>query len=220
MLASRIEISDVKHYCAHSVAQHAAVADAASRPQDRCVFESWRFSSAIPISRCGAAKRQPVGRAFHVKASTIPAMSFNKLDIVQLAGSEPFHLNGQALPFDVLAFWRWSSSALVSNAMRGVLAEYLVARDLGVAQAARVEWDAYDLRTQQGLRVEVKSAAYLQSWKQAKRSRICFDIEPKQGWNAETNEYSTERRRQADVYVFALLNHHDKATLDPLNLAQ
>ncbi len=147
-------------------------------------------------------------------------MSFNKLDVVQLDGSEPFHLNGQTLPFDVLTFWRWSSSDLVSNAMRGVLAEYLVARDLGVAQAARVEWDAYDLRTQQGLRVEVKSAAYLQSWKQPKLSRICFDIEPKQGWNAETNEYSTERRRQADVYVFALLNHQDKVTLDPLNLAQ
>lgn len=40
------------------------------------------------------------------------------------------------------------------------------------------------------------------------------------GWDADTNEYSTERKRQADVYVFALLSHRDKATLDPLNVAQ
>jgi hypothetical protein len=29
-----------------------------------------------------------------------------------------------------------------------------------------------------------------------------------------------EPRRQADVYVFALLAHQDKGTIDPLNVAQ
>lgn len=40
------------------------------------------------------------------------------------------------------------------------------------------------------------------------------------GWEATTNTYSTQRKRQADVYVFALLAHYDKATLDPLNVSQ
>ena len=31
---------------------------------------------------------------------------------------------------------------------------------------------------------------------------------------------AVEARRQADVYVFALLAHQDKTTLDPMNLAQ
>jgi hypothetical protein len=31
---------------------------------------------------------------------------------------------------------------------------------------------------------------------------------------------SLERKRQADVYVFCLLAHKDKATLDPLDLSQ
>jgi hypothetical protein len=34
------------------------------------------------------------------------------------------------------------------------------------------------------------------------------------------NTYGTERKRQADVYVFCLLAHKDKPTLDPLDLAQ
>lgn len=104
--------------------------------------------------------------------------------------------------------------------MRGQLAEYLVAYALGVAGGTRVEWDSYDLRTISGIKVEVKSSAYLQSWHQTKPSVISFGIRPTYALEADTNVYSTELKRQADVYVFALLAHQDKATLDPLNVAQ
>jgi hypothetical protein len=70
------------------------------------------------------------------------------------------------------------------------------------------------------VKVEVKSAAYLQSWRQTRLSAICFDVRPTVGWDASTNEVGSERKRQADVYVFALLKHQEKATLDPLNVAQ
>src|SRR5215213_7785715 len=43
-----------------AAAQQAAVADAATRPQDRAVFESRYHPIAISIYRCGAAKRQSV----------------------------------------------------------------------------------------------------------------------------------------------------------------
>lgn len=68
--------------------------------------------------------------------------------------------------------------------------------------------------------MEVKSSASLQSWSQTRPSPIKFDIEPKTGWYAETNTYVTERKRQADVFVFCVLAHTDKATVDPLNLDQ
>ena len=44
-------------------AQPGAVADAALRPQDRCVFEVQKWPNAFPIYWCGAAKRQDVGRS-------------------------------------------------------------------------------------------------------------------------------------------------------------
>ena len=50
--------------------------------------------------------------------------------------------------------------------MRGVVAEYLVAQALGVAGGVREEWAPYDVDAPGGIRVEVKSAAYIQSWNQ------------------------------------------------------
>lgn len=146
--------------------------------------------------------------------------TLDALIVTKKTGAEHFHADGQVLPFDVLRFWQWSSSDLVGNTMRGMLAEYLVACALGVADGIRVEWDAYDLVTEQGIKVEVKSAAYLQSWYQKQLSGISFDIRPTTGWDASANTTSAIRRRQADVYVFALLHHQHKATLDPLNVEQ
>ncbi len=104
--------------------------------------------------------------------------------------------------------------------MRGILAEYLVARALGDTEAARAEWDPFDATTEDGIRVEVKSSAYLQSWHQNRLSRISFSTRPTFAWEAETNLLAEERKRQADVYVFCLLDHKEQATVDPLDLAQ
>ena len=148
------------------------------------------------------------------------SVGFGALTVTRKSGTERFHMAKRHLPFCLLDFWQWSASDLVSNAMRGVLAEYLVAQDLGLAGGVRVEWDAYDLKTANGVKVEVKSAAYLQTWYQAKPSAISFGIQPTIGWDASTNEYATTRQRQADIYVFAVLHHLQKATLDPLDMDQ
>ncbi|MGH3902484.1 MAG: hypothetical protein ACRDTA_30350 [Pseudonocardiaceae bacterium] len=135
-------------------------------------------------------------------------------------GDDRFTLQGQDVGANLLGFWRWSCSDLVGNVMRGVLAEYIVGLTLEcVDGGVRPEWDATDLCFQ-GCRVEVKSSASLQSWSQTKLSPIKFDIEPKTGWYADTNTYATERKRQADVFVFCVLTHTDKATVNPLNLDQ
>jgi hypothetical protein len=141
------------------------------------------------------------------------------LNVARKTGNEPFVAGGAPLDFHLIDFWQWAASDLTSNALRGVLAEYLVARALGAHNGTRTAWDSCDLRTE-NFAVEVKSAAYLQTWFQTKRSKISFDIGPKRGWDATTNVTGTVPERAADLYVFALLHHQDKPTLDTLNTDQ
>lgn len=144
-----------------------------------------------------------------------------RLTIMRKTGQELFHANGQALGFDLLSFWQWTASDLVSNATRGRPAEYIVAQALGLATAdVREEWAAFDLQTPSGIKIEVKSASYVQSWHQVKPSPVMFVVPKTRAWEAATNVQSREARRQADVYVFALLAHTDKTTIDPLNINQ
>jgi hypothetical protein len=127
------------------------------------------------------------------------------IEVPQKTGNEKFCENGKPQDNSLLSFWQWSSSDIVGNAMRGVIAEYIVASAMGVTDGTRVEWDAYDVETTEGIRVEVKSAAYIQSWAQKKLSNIQFGIRPTQNENSPT----TEAIRQADVYVFCLLANKD-----------
>lgn len=136
------------------------------------------------------------------------------------SGDEPFTEHGRPVGKSLIDFWRWSSSDLLGNAMRGVIAEYLVALAVGSDNGARIEWDAYDIKTESGLLIEVKSSAYLQSWRQSKLSAIRFGISPTYGWSSEANVTSTAQARQADVYVFCVLAHKEKSTVDPLNTDQ
>ncbi|MFJ9933679.1 hypothetical protein ACIRSJ_11165 [Streptomyces virginiae] len=134
-------------------------------------------------------------------------------------GDEPLHLHGTAHG-TVLGFWAWAYSGLAGNTLRGALAEYIVALALGAAGEMRVDWDTVDLRLPDGPRVEVKSAAYLQDWAQSRPSAISFSIAPAEGWDPVTGATDPERLRRSDVYVFCLLEHLDKPTLDPLDLSQ
>lgn len=135
-------------------------------------------------------------------------------------GQENFISNSANLDFNLLDFWSWSQSNLLDNTLRGVLAEFIVAKALSIKSAHRVEWDAYDLITNSGLKIEVKSSAYLQSWKQKKLSNISFGIQRTRGWNADLNEYTNFIERQADVYVFCVLHHQVEQTVNPMDMDQ
>ncbi|MDX3114963.1 hypothetical protein [Streptomyces scabiei] len=141
------------------------------------------------------------------------------LAITRRKSSEPIQAGGETVG-RLGDFWSWAYSDLANNTMRGVLAEYLVAVALGAAIGTRTEWDTVDIRTPEKRRVEVKSAAYLQSWAQPRPSKIEFGIAPASGWDAQTGVTSAEVMRRSDVYVFCLLHHQDKQTLDPLDLDQ
>ena len=137
-------------------------------------------------------------------------------------GEDAIHRSGEPLPLKVLDFWQWSVSDLLSNLTRGRLAEFLVAHALGinVRTGVRNEWDAFDLTTPNGVKVEVKSAAYLQSWHQKRLSNVGWRVGPTRGWEASTNVFSPEARWQADVYVLALFEQREKAGVDPLDVTR
>ena len=101
-----------------------------------------------------------------------------EIEITKLSGEEKFRDGSNNLDFNLLSFWLWSSSDVVSNATRGILAEYMVGKALGCIKEEdiRDEWGAYDLATQAGGRIEVKSAAYVQSWQQSRLSKISFNV--------------------------------------------
>ena len=123
------------------------------------------------------------------------------MNIKKLNNSEPIVGSSHLTIGD---FWSWAYSDILSNRNRSVFAEFLVASALGITDNPRIEWDAVDLRYQD-ISIEVKSAAYIQSWKQEKLSSIIFDISKKKSWDAETNQVFRESVRSADMYVFCLL---------------
>lgn len=120
----------------------------------------------------------------------------------------------------VLDFWQWAYSDMLSNAERGVFAEWLVSKALSANSGIRTEWDRYDVLTPSGIKVEVKSSGYLQSWNQSKLSKLIFGIAPTFGWDKETNVYDKECKRQADVYVFCVHNCKERENANPLDLSQ
>lgn len=130
--------------------------------------------------------------------------------------SSPLRKGTESLGRDLADFWAWSESDLLSNTTRGLLAEYIVGIALGCTDGTvRREWDAFDLLTESGLRIELKSSAYLQSWQQKSASAIKFAVGPAMAWFAETNSYAGVRERSADVYVFCLFTTTDRAVADP-----
>lgn len=141
------------------------------------------------------------------------------LDITRRTDSEPIRAAGETIG-RLGEFWSWACSDLANNTMRGILAEYVVSTALGAGTDTRIEWDTVDIRTPEGWHVEVKSAAYLQSWAQGQLSEITFSIAPASGWDTLTGTTSAEVRRRSDVYAFCLLHHQDKQSLDPLDLDQ
>ncbi|AKL74002.1 hypothetical protein IMCC26256_111732 [Actinobacteria bacterium IMCC26256] len=98
-------------------------------------------------------------------------------------------------------FWSWAYSDLVSNDVRGVFGEYLVAHALNIAKNTRVSWAAYDLEYE-GFYIEVKTTGDAQAWKPPKTLSTAWGIGASKGWLPESDTYETEPTRSAHAYVF------------------
>ena len=115
----------------------------------------------------------------------------------------------------VLDYWKWAHSCLLDNVERGAFAEYLVACAVGGKGEGRVNWEKYDILSEDGITIEVKTSAYLQVWGQEKLSAIRFGIQKTHALIPNSNIYETEKRRQAQVYVFCVYTETDQ---DKVNL--
>ena len=136
-------------------------------------------------------------------------------------GNEYLTDNGEKTEYNLLDFWSWSVSDILSNATRGRFAEFVVGTAVGLdPRNLRDEWDAYDLKTDNGIKIEVKSAAYIQTWNQKKISTISFSTKHAKYWDSETFIEDEKPKRHADIYVFCHLKHLDQATIDPLKMEQ
>ena len=147
--------------------------------------------------------------------------TFDKINTEAKTGEEKLTFKNQQTNIKLIDFWRWSVSDLVSNATRGRFAEFVVATALNIdLTIIRDEWSAYDFTSPEGIKIEVKSASYLQSWFQRNFSTISFSIKAARHWDSLTNKQAATPTRHSDIYVFCLLKHQDQPTLNPLNLDQ
>ncbi len=149
------------------------------------------------------------------------ALSFSPLDPIvplRLQGDAPILRAGSPSPWTLSQFWEWAGSNLLDNTIRAWLAEWHVATAIGMGLAGcRTAWDTVDLSTPSGVRVEVKSSAFVQTWRQRRPTAVTFSTRPARAWCAETGTYEELPKRHADVYVFALLTPVDRLP-NPLNL--
>ena len=137
----------------------------------------------------------------------------------------------------MLDFWRWAFSDLLEDTLKGLYAEWLVGHLLGLPmnRGGRFDYGNFDLRSSGGLRVEVKSSAYWQSWKlrnpdgspktsheidrwrPTEKKRIVFG-----GLRAKdaVDRTNTTIGYKSDFYVFAFQSEQDLDRWDALNLDQ
>lgn len=97
--------------------------------------------------------------------------------------------------------------ALVVNSLRGLVSETIVAAALEPEwECCSEDWGGWDFGRDDGLRLEVKQSADLQTWTKAipGRNVARFDIKARTGRRVPDN-WQTVAYRAAHIYVFA---HH------------
>ena len=136
----------------------------------------------------------------------------------------------------MLDFWRWAFSDLLEDTLKGLYAEWLVGQLLGLPMrhGGRPGYGNFDLRSPAGLRIEVKSSAYWQSWKLRDQDGVLKPAPEIDRWRPSPSHricFGGLRARdvvtrdgavgyKADVYVFCLQKEIDPARWDALDLSQ
>jgi hypothetical protein len=140
-------------------------------------------------------------------------------------------------PLAMLDFWRWAFSDLLEDTLKGLYTEWMVGHLLGLPMrhGGRPGYGNYDLSTASGIRIEVKSSAYWQSWKLRREDgtpRPADEIERWRPTAATQVRFSNLRARDAvdrtkqasayksDLYVFCFQCELDPLGWNALDLAQ
>lgn len=130
-------------------------------------------------------------------------------------GNERFTFDGKEV-FSVLDFWQYRYGYLAGQSPE--IAEFLVAKALGVEMAENVAyWTAYDM-SYRGLRIEVKTTEYVHPWNKKSVSHVrTFSIAPSNNryWGRDEER---EVSRQNDLYIFCLNTNKEVQNPRPLIL--
>lgn len=126
-------------------------------------------------------------------------------DYHMYTSQEQFEFKGEGI-FSVQEFWEFTYSYLEGQI--AYIAEFLVAKALGITKAQNVKyWTAYDI-AYRNKRIEIKSTSYVHSWntKKVSNTRI-FSIRPSSSkyWSRTFAEQEADiLERQSDIYIFCL----------------
>ena len=135
-----------------------------------------------------------------------------------MIGDEKFIFKGKDLDFDYLDFWRFQYSNIYSA--HGEIAEFIVARALGIKVAQNSDyWTLWDI-SYRNTRIEVKASAYYHLWNESQgvTNQRVFGIPKANGSYDSDKSGNNEYCRQNDIYVFCLNIGNSKETSYPLNL--
>ena len=138
----------------------------------------------------------------------------------------------------VVDFWRWAFGNLNEDTLKGLFAEWLIGRILGLdlQLGGRNGGTNSDLFLDDGTRVEVKSTAYWQSWKlytengrplkneeidhrhwERLKKPLRFNVKRTQD---AVDRTGTEKQLWSDIYVFAAQHEKDPEAWDILDMRQ
>jgi hypothetical protein len=128
--------------------------------------------------------------------------------------------------FPIGDFWRWAFANLCDDGLKGVFAEWMVGKLLGLdlGHGARRPGDNTDL-PYRGRHIEVKSTSYWQSYKLWKSGVHTKPTEKPRFaglWSHWTEGADNSARApgfKSDVYVFCFQKQKDEPNWDALNLS-
>ncbi len=140
------------------------------------------------------------------------------------------------LPNDasLLNFWEWAFGDQCDDDIKGIFAEWMVGKLLGIASRRRVSWADSDIILANQIRVEVKASACWQSWKLVNEDGTrkplpnIATLDPKrvrfgglQAKTAVSPALAGDRKRfKSDVYVFCMHTQIDPSAWQAWDLAQ
>lgn len=135
----------------------------------------------------------------------------------------------------LLDFWQWAFSDLCDDDLKGIFAEWLVHKLLGIVSPRRVSWANSDVVTPTRVTLEVKASSYWQSWKvidQAGQpyaeplykvpvddSKIRFGGLTARD-STSTADMTTSRSLKSQLYVFAFQHEKDIERWNAMDLSQ
>jgi hypothetical protein len=131
-------------------------------------------------------------------------------------------------------FWRWAFSDLCDDDIKGIFAEWLVAKLLKIPSVRRFSWANSDMIAPNKVRIEVKASSYWQSWKLLDEIGAAwvpplYPVTPKTqirfaGLTARNAAGPAKKSAMAElkshVYVFAFQNETDPEKWNAMDVSQ